>query len=213
MTWSNITTTVIEVNHPSLLVRNSYLPSVNAEYIHGSNIENAEYLILDGNVFAPGVPGGGDIIDFTGADSPGPVFQVFNNIFLGGSDDGIDLDGTDAYVEGNVFMNFKKNTSRATTSNAIATGLPQTGAANRTDITVVRNIFINNDYHILLKEETVLTATNNVFIGATIAAIQFNEIGGTANRGPGRGALLDGNVFVGNAKLFARLVDNQAPQP
>lgn len=117
------------------------------------------------------------MIDFLGAERPGPVVEILDNVFLGGGDDGIDLDGTDTHIEGNVFMNFRKNTSRATTSNAIATGLPQTGDSNRTEITVVRNLFIGNDHAVLLKEEAFATVENNVFVDSGQAVLQFGEGG------------------------------------
>ncbi len=164
-------------------------------------------LIIEGNIF-DNSDNGGDVIDILGADRPGPVMQILHNVFMGGGDDGLDLDGTDAHVEGNLFMNFHVNTSRATTSNAIATGLPQTGEDNRTQITVVRNIFWNNDHGILLKEDAFGTIENNVFVGMNEAAIQFGEVGGTAVNGPGLGAELDGNIFWNNAELFKNLVDN-----
>ena len=148
------------------------------------------------------------MIDFLGADRPGPVLQVLNNVFLGGGDDGLDLDGTDAHIEGNLFMNFRKNTSRATTSNAIATGLPQSGETNRTQITVARNIFVDNDHAILLKEDAFATMQQNVFVDSRLAAIQFNEVNGTAVRGPGKGAELEGNIFWNNAQLFKNLVNS-----
>ncbi|MEZ6118402.1 MAG: DNRLRE domain-containing protein [Pirellulaceae bacterium] len=134
--------------------------------------------------------------------------QIINNLFKGGGDDGLDLDGTDAHIEGNVFMNFQLNTSRATTANAIATGLPQSGESNRTQITVVRNVFMNSDHGILLKEDAFATVEHNVFIGMDDSAIQFNESGGTAVNGPGKGAALDGNIFVDVGQLFSNLVNN-----
>jgi hypothetical protein len=117
------------------------------------------------------------VIDFTGAEAPGPVMQVIDNLFMGGDDDGLDLDGTDAFVSGNIFMDFRKDSSntRSTTSNAIATGLPQTGAPNRTRVTAVRNLFLNCNHAVLLKEEAFLTAENNTFVGMQLAVIQFNE--------------------------------------
>ena len=205
--WSETTGTILELFHPSLIVRNSTFPtSQRGEIIHGARLAGDEYLIIEGNTFANS-NNGGDVIDFLGADRPGPVMQVLGNVFLGGGDDGLDLDGTDAHIEGNMFMNFRRNTSRSTTSNAIATGLPQTGDANRTDITVVRNIFVNNDHAILLKEDAYAVVEHNVFVDTQEAVIQFSEIVGTAVRGPGRGASLEGNIFHGNARLFKNLVD------
>lgn len=208
ITWNGTTGTILELEHPSVIVRNSVFPvSEGGEIIHGEYIEGEEYLIIDGNVFENS-QNGGDVIDVLGADRPGPVMQILNNVFKGGGDDGLDLDGTDAHVEGNLFMNFNKNTGRSTTSNAIATGLPQTGADNRTQVTIVRNIFVDNDHAILLKEDAFATVENNVFVGSIEAAIQFNEVGGTAVNGPGMGAALDGNIFHNNASLFKNLVDD-----
>ena len=205
--WEGTTGTILELEHPSVIVRNSHFPVSNGgEIIHGEYIENDEYLIIESNVF-DNSDNGGDVIDILGADRPGPVMQILNNVFTGGGDDGLDLDGTDAHVEGNLFMNFHRNTGRDTTSNAIATGLPQTGEDNRTQVTIVRNVFLNNDHGILLKEDAFGTIENNLFVGMTFAAIQFGEVDGTAVGGPGMGAALDGNIFWNNAELFKNLVD------
>ncbi len=205
--WTGTRGTILELDHPSLIVRNSQFPtSTGAEVVHGEHISGDEYLIIDGNVFANS-NNGGDVIDFLGADRPGPVMQVLNNVFLGGGDDGLDLDGTDAHIEGNVFMNFRKNTGRNTTSNAIATGLPQTGEPNRTEITVVRNLFVNNDHALLLKEDAFAMVEHNVFVDSRLAVIQFNEVGGTAVKGAGKGAYLSGNILWNNARLFKNLID------
>ncbi|MFT5526173.1 MAG: hypothetical protein ACI9HK_004146, partial [Pirellulaceae bacterium] len=204
ITWSGVTETTLELNNPQVIVRNSHFPgTADAEVIHGGGLSGNQYFILDGNVFDFSTSED-DVVDFTGGQRPGPIFQVLNNVFLGGNDDGIDLDGTDAHVEGNFFTNFHRNGSRATTSNAIATG---DNAGNLTEVTVARNIFYDNDHHILLKEDTFLTAQNNLFLKAGIAAIQMNEVGGTAVDGPGKGAFLDGNIFWDTPLLFRHLAD------
>jgi hypothetical protein len=215
MTWPNSTARAIEVLHPSLLVCNSIFHGINGEVIHGEYIEGNEYFTLENNIFERGNTGG-DIIDFLGAERPGPVFKVLDNIFMGGADDGIDLDGTDAHVEGNIFMDFHKETSRDTTSNCIATGLPQSGGANRTEVTVARNIFLNSDHGMVLKEDAFATMENNVFVGMDIAAVQFYEVGGTAVNGPGLGAEIHGNIFFDNAELFRYMTSpdpGQWPDP
>ena len=205
MTWAGTSRTILELDHPSLIARNSVFPGINnGEVIHGEYIDGDEYLILDGNIFGLNTSND-DVLDFMGAEWPGPVLQVLNNIFLGGGDDGLDLDGTDAYIEGNLFTNFHLNTSRTTTCNAIATGQPQDGGSNRTEITVVRNVFFDVDHAVLLKEDSYMNAQNNVFVGATEAAIQLNEVGGTSVHGPGKGAYLDGNIFWDNNNLFEHL--------
>jgi len=213
VTWSGTQKTVLELHHPSLIVRNSYLPGISGgEVVHGTQLDGSEYLVFEGNVFGVSTSGG-DVVDFMGADRPGPVFQVLNNVFLGGEDDGLDLDGTDAHIEGNLFMNFHLATTRPTTSNAIATGLPQSGASNRTEVTVVRNVFINNDHAILLKEDAFATIVNNLFIGTDLGLIQFFEEGGTSVRGPGRGAYLDGNIVVDTAVPMFKNIDYDPDDP
>lgn len=201
VSWPGSTQRALELLHPSLIARNCVFQGINGEVIHGEYIENDEYFILENNLFERGHTGG-DIVDFLGADRPGPVLQVMNNIFMGGPDDGIDLDGTDAHVEGNIFMDFHKETSRDTTSNGIATGLPQSGATNRTQATIVRNVFYGNDHGILLKEDAFGTIVNNVFAGNVLAAMQLHEVGGTEVKGPATGAYLDGNIFLDNTELF-----------
>jgi len=205
MTWAGTEETILELDHPSLIVRNSVFPGINdGETIHGEHIEGDEYLILEGNIFGVNTSND-DVVDFLGAEWPGPIVQVLNNIFLGGGDDGLDFDGTDAYIEGNLFTNFHLNTSRTTTCSAVATGKPQSGDSNRSEITVVRNVFFDLDHAVLLKEDCFMHAQNNVFVDITEAAIQLNEVGGTGVSGPGKGAYLDGNIFWNNNELFKHL--------
>jgi hypothetical protein len=204
LTWTSTNKTIIEVNHPYLLVRNSVFPPVEeVEPLHGENLSDDEYLIFDHNIFNP-TTGYNDVIDFSYCQRPGPILQLYNNIFLGGDDDGLDLDGCDAHIEGNIFMNFHKNNTTNSTSNAIATGLFNDKPS---EITVVRNIFYDNDHAVLLKEDCFMRAENNVIVNSTLAAVNFGE----PERGvdPGRGATFDGNIFWQNTNLFA----NQTAQP
>lgn len=207
--WPTTEETMIELDEPSVLIEDSAIPGISGgEVIHGKDLVAPGWLILRRNTFGK-ASNGGDVIDFTGAEAPGPVLQIIDNVFMGGDDDGLDLDGTDAFVSGNIFRDFRKDpaNTRATTSNAIATGLPQTGAPNRTKVTAVRNLFLNCDHAVLLKEEAFLTAENNTFVGMGEAVIQFNETGGTAVRGPGKGAILEGNIFWENAAMFKSLIE------
>src|SRR6185503_6032930 len=134
-----------------------------------------------------------DIIDFTGGRRPGPILQVLNNVFDGGSDDALDLDDTDAHIEGNLFQHIHQDAPRDSASHAIATDF---GA----EITVVRNVFYDNDHAVLLKNGAFLTAENNTIVGCTVAAISFDDTNRNVN--PGRGALMDGCIFWNNAALF-----------
>jgi hypothetical protein len=205
LTWTSTNKTIIEVDHPYLLVRNSVFPPVEeVEPLHGQNLSEDEYLIVDHNTFNP-TTGYNDVIDFSECHRPDPIFQVYNNTFLGGGDDALDLDGCDAYIEGNIFMNFHKNNTTSSTSNAIATGLFN---GKSSEITVVRNIFYDNDHAVLLKEGCFMRAENNVIVNSSQAAVNFGEWP-DRTVDPGRGATFDGNIFWQNANLFG----NQTAQP
>jgi hypothetical protein len=204
-TWNNTTKIVIEVSHPSLWVGNSVFPAVEGqEAIHGSVIRDAEYLVLEGNTF--GRPTGyNDVIDFSDCRRPGPVLEVYGNVFEGGGDDGLDLDGCDAHIEGNVFMNFHKANGTTSTSNAVATGVYDGYSPS---VVAARNLFVDNDHAILLKEDVFLRADNNVFVNCAVAAINFGEWP-DRTVDPGKGAVLEGNIFWNNGSAF----ENQSAQP
>lgn len=200
VTWSGTTRTIIDLNNSSLICRNSVFPTIaNNETIHGVGMPPNGYVIIESNRFG-GTTGYSDIIDFTGGRRPGPILQVLNNIFNGGSDDGLDLDGTDAHIEGNLFQHIHQDDpGRDSAAHAIATDFDA-------QITVVRNIFYDNDHAILLKNGSFLTAENNTFVNCTAAAISFDETNRTVN--PGRGAYIDGCIFWNNAALFRHLYIN-----
>lgn len=205
MNWQQTNKAVIEVDHPSLLVRNCNFPNVgDVETIHGQSLEGNEYLIVDGNSFGSTL-GYNDVIDFSDCRRPGPVFEVYNNIFYGGADDALDLDGCDAHIEGNVFMNFHKENTTSSTSNALATG-----AYNNHSPTVVvaRNVFVNNDHAVMLKEGTYMRADNNVFVNSVYGAINYSEWP-DRTVDPGKGSVLNGNIFWNNGSPF----ENQFAQP
>lgn len=199
VTWAFTTRTIIDLNNSSLICRNSVFPMIaNNETIHGTGMPPNGYVIIERNRFG-GTTGYSDIIDFTGGQRPGPILQVLDNIFDGGSDDALDLDSTDAHIEGNVFMHIHQDAPRDSASFAIATDFGS-------EITVVRNIFYDNDHAVLLKNGAFLTAHNNTIVGSTIAAIAFDETNRVVD--PGLGAYLEGNILWNNAALFEHLYFN-----
>ena len=205
--WSSTTNTILEASNSSFTVRNSVFPTLNgAEHIHGGPIPAAGYAIIDGNVFG-GTAGLNDIIDFSGAQRPGPVLQVLNNVFLAATDDVLDLDGTDAHIEGNVFMHVhKNNTGLGDTSSAISYG--QSGGYGP-HIVAVRNLFFDVDHVALCKEGGYLTLVNNTAVGINIAAVNFSEP--ERNTVPGVGATLDGNIFQNPAGYSGTNLQNRFP--
>ena len=99
----------------------------------------------------------------------------------------------DAHIEGNTFHSFHKRNSSSSISAALATGR-HGGLAS--DLTVVRNVFYDNDHHILLKQGGRLEAANNTFYGGELGAIAFDEP--LREIEMPRGARLTGNIFFGN---------------
>jgi hypothetical protein len=62
-----------------------------------------------------------DVADFTGGNRPSTIIQFINNVFVGSDDDCLDLDGTDVWVEGNIFMHVHRSGS-PDSSSAISGG-------------------------------------------------------------------------------------------
>ncbi|MBN2313458.1 MAG: lamin tail domain-containing protein [Sedimentisphaerales bacterium] len=196
MTWTQTDKNVLDIVHPHLIVQNSVFPNQeNEEAIYGHGLSGDEYLIIEGNTF--GRPSGyQDVIDFADCHLPGPIIEIYNNTFLGGEDDGIDLDNADAYIEGNVFTNFLGGSG---------TGTPNAIAADQgSRIIVARNIFHHNINAVLLKGHAEMLAENNTFVGQVGSAVHFSESGSSF----GQGADMDGNIFWNNMDTFQN-VDEQ----
>jgi hypothetical protein len=195
LTWSSTTNTLIELSNSSLEVQRSIFPNIiGNEHIHGGPMPAGGFVIIDGNTFGT-TTGLNDIIDFSGAQRPGPVLQILNNVFTGASDDVLDLDGTDAHIEGNIFMHVHKNNlGVGDTASAISYG--QDGGYGP-HIVAVRNIFYDVDHVALCKEGGSLTLVNNTAVGINIAGVNFSEP--ERNTVPGFGATIDGNIFYNPA--------------
>ena len=198
LTWNSQNRIIVELYHPQAIIQHCTFPSVDqVEVIHGEYLKDDDYLILIGNTF--GRPRGyNDVIDYTDCKFPGPVFEAYNNTFLGGGDDGLDLDGADAYIEGNLFLNFHKDHTGTSTSNAIATGLRNGKTSN---VYVVRNVFYDNDHAVLLKEDCYMYAENNTFVKSDSGVFNFSEWP-YRNVEPGKGADLVGNIFWDYKQVF-----------
>jgi len=195
----------LDLHDSSIIARNCTFPDASGELIHFTDFPEAGYAIFNGNYFGR-ASGYNDVIDLTSGQRPGPIAQFTNNYFAGGGDDGLDLDSADAHIEGNVFVDFHQDASRASKSHAIATGndLDQT-----TEVTIVRNLFYDVDHAILIKDGAFGTIVNNTIVkvhkkytatDATTAAINLFE-----NRPPqyeGNGVTLDGNIFYDISRLF-----------
>ncbi len=200
VTFRGTSTTVLELTYPQAVIRNTVFPSVGqAEPIHGTGLNATDYLIFDQCTFGQTL-GYNDTIDFAGGKRPGNIFQVYNSVFLGGGDDGPDLDTTDAHIEGNLFTGFHHTTGGDSTSNCIATG---EGA----EVCIVRNVFQDSDHAILYKEDVYGWVQNNTFENIGIAAVSFGEPYRNPPRAPGRGTYMDSNIFWNTTAIWEHYFD------
>jgi len=153
----------ISFNGASFIVQNcffpSYPPPTGPESLHGINgIMAGGYGILRDNYFGH-TWGFNDTIDFTGGQrqgaGAGPILQVINCIFDGASDDCLDLDSTDAWIEGNIFMHVHRDPTRTDdsrdTGSAISGGVDF--ANQYSDWTLVNNLFFDVDHVFLNKSQ------------------------------------------------------------
>ena len=106
-----------------------------------------------------------DIMDFTGGnrDQNQPIIQFYNNVFLGASDDILDLDGTDAWIEHNIFLHVHKN-GAPDSSSAVSGG--NTGS-DTSQVTLIGNLFFDCDQAATAKQGNFFTLLNNTILHMT----------------------------------------------
>ena len=90
-------------------------------------------------------------------------FHIIENVFMGSGDDLLDLDGTDAWVEGNILMHAHQNNSWGGAS-AISGGRDEGRTAEHY---IVGNLFYDNDYDIKAKDGNFHVAVHNTFVRVT----------------------------------------------
>ena len=197
--WLNTTTHILNITSSSIRLTNSTIPATtNVEPVHYAGTFPASgYAVFQGNTFGKAT-GSNDVIDFTGGNRPGPIVQFLNNTFLGSQDDILDLDGTDAQIEGNVFIGAHLAAPNPDTSSAISGG---TDSGQTSEWTIVRNYFYDCDHAVLAKEGAFATLINNTIVDMTVSAINFDEPL-RAGIVPGKGAYLDGNIIWNTPLIF-----------
>ena len=157
-----------------------------SEHIWGSGVPADGWFVIEGCIFGI-LKGHNDAIDFDGPSRPDAIPQICNNLFMGGGDDALDLEA-DAYIEGNVFRNFRKDEYNRTPreANVISAG----GARH---YVVLHNTFINNEHVAQIKERSFMTFVNNTVVNSEAAAFYFEIPGQTYS--PGRGLYVDSCIF------------------
>src|SRR2546423_8446674 len=92
-----------------------------------------------------------------------PIIQFYNNVFIGASDDILDLDGTDAWIEGNIFLHAHLGPAHtvAGTSSAISGG---NNGSDTSQITIIGNIFYDCDNIAQAKQGNFYNLINNTVV-------------------------------------------------
>ena len=172
-TFGTTTHQYVALDGSSFLLSHCVFPTTTAafELLHGTGgIKSGGHGIVRECYFGT-TTGYNDIMDFTGGnrDQGQPIIQYYNNVFVGASDDILDLDGTDAWIEGNIFLHNHRNGS-PDSSSAISGGsydFGTSGGVRTSEITAIDNIFFDCDNAATVKEGNFFTLINNTIIHVT----------------------------------------------
>ena len=148
----------ISFDSSSFVIQNCTFPSYPyaasaPELIHGVNgIPAGGYGIFRDNYFGH-TWGYNDTIDFTDGNRPGPILQCIGNVFDGASDDHLDLDSTDAWIEGNTFMHAHRDTNSTAPPWTPPAPFPAASIlpASIREWTIINNLFYDVDHACLNK--------------------------------------------------------------
>lgn len=193
----------LSLDGASFLVRDCNFPTPSGAFepAHGSGGIRSDGRGIFLRNFFGAANGYNDVVDFTGGSRPGPIVHFINNVFVGTGDDVLDIDGTDAWVEGNVFMHVHKN-GAPDSSSAVS------GGSNGSDvsrITILGNLFYDCDQAANAKQGNFYTLLNNTIV-------HQSHVGGTDTGGAvvilsdagtteGAGMYLEGNVIYDTEQL------------
>lgn len=179
------------------------------ELIHGTGGIKAGGRGIVRDCFFGAANGYNDVMDFTGGnrDQGEPIIQFYNNVFIGSGDDILDLDGTDAWIEGNIFLHAHRNGS-PDSSSAVSGG---NNGSDTSEITMARNLVFDCDHAVTAKQGNFYTLLNNTIVhttkagGVDTASAIVNLGDGGATRG--MGCHLEGNIIV-DTEALVRDYDN-----
>jgi hypothetical protein len=136
----------------------------NFEPAHGTGgIKPGGLGIFRRNFFA-GAFGYNDLVDFTGGNRPDPIVHFINNVIANGQDDGLDIDGTDAWVEANIFLNIHRNNGTPDSAAGIAGGDFGSFVSR---ISIIGNLFFDCDNAATAKQGNFFALINNTIVHIT----------------------------------------------
>lgn len=166
LTFGSTDQPYIDLEGSSFIVSNCHFPSASAnfEMLHGNQgIRAGGHGIFVKNFFGS-TQNYNDVIDFTGGNRPGPIVHFIDNVFMGSSDDSLDIDGTDAWVEGNIFLHTHRNGSTPDSGAAVSGG-SRSGLTS--EITIVGNLFYDCDQAATAKQGNFYVMLNNTMVRMT----------------------------------------------
>lgn len=162
--WLRNDVAYLDLNGGSYVVSNCIFPTAapNAafEAIHGFGAAPPGGRAIIRDSFFGRMRGYNDVVDITGGNRPGALLQIYNNVFIGGDDDLLDIDGTDAWIEGNIFMHVHRVGS-PDSSSAVSGG---SSGGQTSEITIVGNLFYDVDQAVTAKEGNFYTFLNNTVV-------------------------------------------------
>lgn len=208
-TFLTTTHQYVALDSSSFLLSYCDFPSSTApfELLHGTGGIKSGGRGIVRNCFFGTTSGYNDIMDFTGGNRNfgQPIIQYYNNVFIGASDDILDLDGTDAWIEGNIFLHDHQN-GATDSSSAVSGG--NTGS-DLSEITIIGNIFYDCDQAATAKQGDFYTMYNNTIVHTTKTGGNDSASGVINVRdldpGPpttfGAGFYMEGNVILDTEQL------------
>lgn len=208
LTFGNTGAPYIHVDGASFTIRDCVFPTATAsfELVHGTGGVKAGGRGLFLRNFFGAPTGYNDVVDFTGGNRPAPIVHFINNVFMGGQDDGLDIDGTDAWVEQNIFLHIHRNGATPDSSAAVSGG---SDGSRTSRITVIGNLFFDCDNAATAKQGNFYTFLNNTIVHITKVGGIDGDSGAVNVRDTtpspttfALGAYLEGNVIADVSQLI-----------
>jgi len=167
-----------------------------SEDVWGSGILAGGEVRVENNVFGT-TKGHNDILDIDTNGLFGPTFVIRNNLFKGGGDDALDMEG-DAFIEGNTFFNFIKDqyNTGSGNSNILSAGLGH-------NYTMIRNVVVGSEHVAQVKENSFLNFINNTVVGGATSTAAIYFFRPAQPNSWGKGAYIDGNIFKDKPLILA----------